>query len=118
MSWKIQCAFVFSMLAASSASALTISEVRQMIAGGVEVTRGACTGLTGDNFNHAAKRCDYTQKVGGVINRNESVNRHGVPEKHWAACIGQYAAMLGGDLVELSGIEPLASAVRLQRSPI
>ena len=82
-------ALAFVALPATSVTALTQAEVRTKTTGGVEVTSGACTGLTGNSFGHAAKRCDCMQKLGGSVMRDGSVNTRGVDQASWFACVGR-----------------------------
>lgn len=66
------------------------SEVKTLASGGVEVTDGACKGLRGNTFQHAAVRCKCLQKFPYArIDNNGNISLPGqrVTPPEWTACV-------------------------------
>lgn len=75
----------------AAAGDLKQSEVRTLGSGGVEVISGACVGLKGNSFQHAAIRCKCLQKFPYArvsSSGNVSLGGQKIPPAEWTACVG------------------------------
>lgn len=72
------------------AGELKQSEIKILASGAVEVTAGACVGLRGNSFQHAAVRCRCLQKIPYATvasNGNISFGGQKMTPPEWTACI-------------------------------